>query len=63
MSLQAIGAVAGVGAGGLLVVLTVLYVAHAREVERLREWAGHAPERRRRPRPRGRRGRDRDGRR
>jgi hypothetical protein len=42
---QAVGAVAGWAALALLAVLSVLYVSHARDVRRLREWAGHAPER------------------
>jgi hypothetical protein len=42
---QEIGAAAGVAAGVGLVVLSALYFSHAREVKRLREWAGRAPER------------------
>lgn len=44
-----IGALAGWAAGALLAVLSALYVAHAREVKRLREWTGGAPERTRHP--------------
>jgi hypothetical protein len=51
---RATGTVAGLVAVLGLVVLSALYVAHAREVRRLREWAGSAPERarpaKRRPR-------------
>ena len=39
-----LGAVAGVAAALGLVVLSALYVAHGRDVKRLREWAGRAPE-------------------
>jgi hypothetical protein len=39
------GAVAGLAAVVGLVVLSALYVSHARDVKRLREWAGRAPER------------------
>jgi hypothetical protein len=42
---QEIGAAAGVAAGVGLAVLSVRHVSHAREVKRLREWAGRAPER------------------
>jgi LytR cell envelope-related transcriptional attenuator len=42
---QEIGAAAGVASGLGLALLSVLYVSHAREVKRLREWAGRAPER------------------
>jgi LytR cell envelope-related transcriptional attenuator len=45
LSVAAIGAYAGLAAGVGLVVLSVLYVAHAREVRRLHTWAGRAPER------------------
>jgi hypothetical protein len=56
---QAIGAAAGLAAVVGLAVLSALYVSHARDVKRLREWAGRAPERsragvtavRRRPQP------------
>jgi hypothetical protein len=41
---QEIGAAAGLAAVVGLVVLSALYVLHAREVRRLREWAGRAPE-------------------
>src|SRR5436305_6176717 len=40
-----IGAVAGLVAIPGLAVLSLLYFAQAREVKRLREWAGRAPER------------------
>src|SRR3954462_432531 len=39
------GAYAGIAAFFGLAVLTVLYFAQARELKRLREWAGRAPER------------------
>lgn len=39
------GAYVGIAAFFGLAVLTVLYFAQAREVKRLREWAGHEPER------------------
>ena len=42
---QEIGAVAGWAAIVGLAVLSGLYVSHARDVKRLREWAGRAPER------------------
>jgi hypothetical protein len=42
---RATGALAGLLAILGLAVLSTLYVAHAREVRRLREWAGGAPER------------------
>jgi LytR cell envelope-related transcriptional attenuator len=42
---QQIGAAAGLAAGVGLAVLSALHVSHAREVKRLREWAGRAPER------------------
>src|SRR3954451_20343004 len=40
------GAYAGVAAVFGLGILSLLYFAQAREVKRLREWAGRAPERR-----------------
>src|SRR5205809_3729343 len=40
-----IGAVAGLVAIPGLAILALLYFAQAREVKRLREWAGRAPER------------------
>src|SRR6059036_1081646 len=43
--LQKIGALAGLAAIPALAVLALLYFAQAREVKRLREWAGRAPER------------------
>jgi hypothetical protein len=43
--LREIGALAGLAAILGLAVLGGLYVAHARDVRRLREWAGAAPER------------------
>jgi hypothetical protein len=43
--LREIGALAGLAALVGLSVLGGLYVAHARDVRRLREWAGRAPER------------------
>src|SRR4051812_50015419 len=39
------GAYAGIAAFFGLAVLSLLYFAQAREVKRLREWAGRAPER------------------
>src|SRR3954449_565212 len=42
---QHYGAYAGVAAGFGLGILSLLYFAQAREVKRLREWAGRAPER------------------
>src|SRR5436309_934733 len=42
--LQEIGAAGGLAAVAGLVALSALYVSHAREVKRLREWAGRAPE-------------------
>lgn len=41
---QEIGAAAGWAAVVGLAVLSALYISHAREVKRLREWAGRAPE-------------------
>jgi LytR cell envelope-related transcriptional attenuator len=41
---QELGAAAGLAAVVGLAVLSALYVAHARDVKRLREWAGRAPE-------------------
>jgi LytR cell envelope-related transcriptional attenuator len=41
---QEFGAVAGLAAIVGLVVLSALYVSHARDVKRLRKWAGGAPE-------------------
>ena len=43
--LQEIGAAAGLASVVGLAVLSVLYFSQAREVKRLREWAGRAPER------------------
>src|SRR4051794_7906325 len=43
--LQTIGAIAGLAAIPGLAVLSLLYFGQAREVKRLREWAGRAPER------------------
>src|SRR6185369_17918161 len=43
--LTQIGALAGLAAIPGLAVLSLLYFAQAREVKRLREWAGRAPER------------------
>src|SRR4051794_24687672 len=43
--LQTAGAIAGFAAVAGLAVLSVLYFGQAREVKRLREWAGRAPER------------------
>ena len=42
---QEIGAAAGLAAVAGLAVLSVLYFSQARDVKRLREWAGRAPER------------------
>src|SRR4051812_6429817 len=42
---EQIGAICGFAAILGLAVLSVLYFAQAREVKRLREWAGRAPER------------------
>jgi LytR cell envelope-related transcriptional attenuator len=42
---QEIGAAAGVAAVVGLAVLSALHVSHARDIRRLREWAGRAPER------------------
>lgn len=42
---QALGALAGWAAGVGVVVLSALYWSHARDVQRLRAWAGGAPER------------------
>src|SRR4051794_41835923 len=43
--LETIGALAGLAAVPGLAVLSLLYFGQAREVRRLREWAGRAPER------------------
>jgi hypothetical protein len=43
--IKEIGAIAGIGAFIGLAVLTLLYFSQARDVRRLREWAGRAPER------------------
>ncbi|MBA2420407.1 MAG: hypothetical protein H0V57_04685, partial [Thermoleophilaceae bacterium] len=43
--LQEIGAYAGLAAVLGLAVLSALYFSQARDVRRLREWAGRAPER------------------
>src|SRR4051812_7992358 len=43
--LKTIGALAGLAAIPGLAVLSLLYFGQAREVRRLREWAGRAPER------------------
>src|SRR5687767_2232867 len=43
--LEKIGVYAGLAAIPGLAVLAMLYFAQAREVRRLREWAGRAPER------------------
>jgi hypothetical protein len=43
--IQEIGAFAGLGAFLGLAILTLLYFSQARDVRRLREWAGRAPER------------------
>jgi hypothetical protein len=48
---QEIGAAAGLGAVVGLAVLSALYFSQARDVKRLREWAGRAPERSRRAVP------------
>jgi hypothetical protein len=45
---QEIGAAAGLAAALGLAVLSALYLSQARDVRRLREWAGRAPERPRR---------------
>jgi hypothetical protein len=42
--LQEIGAAGGLAAVAGLAVLLALYLSHARDVKRLREWAGRAPE-------------------
>jgi hypothetical protein len=52
MAVQEIGAAAGLAAVAGLAVLSALYVSHARDVKRLREWAGGAPERSAASRPR-----------
>jgi hypothetical protein len=44
-TIQEIGAAAGVVAAVGLAVLSTLYFSQARDVKRLREWAGRAPER------------------
>src|SRR6202521_3361922 len=44
-SLTKVGAIAGLAAVLGLAVLSLLYFAQARELKRLREWAGRAPER------------------
>lgn len=49
--IQETGAAAGLAAVAGLAVLSALYVSHAREVKRLRAWAGRAPERARPQRP------------
>ena len=43
--LEKIGAIAGLAAIPGLAILALLYFGQAREVKRLREWAGRAPER------------------
>src|SRR3954464_5949287 len=43
--LETIGALAGLAAIPGLAVISLLYFGQAREVKRLREWAGRAPER------------------
>src|SRR3954452_15403144 len=43
--LKTVGALAGLAAVPGLGVLSLLYFGQAREVRRLREWAGRAPER------------------
>jgi hypothetical protein len=43
--IKEIGAIAGIGAFFGLAVLSLLYFSQARDVRRLREWAGRAPER------------------
>src|SRR3982751_6683536 len=53
--LKTIGALAGLLAVPGLAVLSLLYFGQAREVRRLREWAGRAPERAAEPCPRPRR--------
>ena len=47
---QEIGSYAGLAAVVGLAVLSVLYFSQARDVKRLREWAGRAPERAAEPR-------------
>jgi hypothetical protein len=42
---EAVGAAAGLAAGAGLPLLVVLHLSQARDVKRLREWAGRAPER------------------
>ncbi len=44
-AIRDIGALAGLGAFLGLAVLSLLYISQARDVRRLREWAGRAPER------------------
>lgn len=44
-SIRDIGAIAGLGAFLGLAILSLLYFSQARDVRRLREWAGRAPER------------------
>ena len=44
-TIRDIGAVAGLGAFLGLAILTLLFVSQARDLRRLREWAGRAPER------------------
>jgi hypothetical protein len=44
-TIRDIGAVAGLGAFLGLAILSLLYISQARDVRRLREWAGRAPER------------------
>ncbi|MCW2992482.1 MAG: LytR family transcriptional regulator, partial [Solirubrobacterales bacterium] len=43
--IEQVGAIAGLAAIVGLAVLSLLYFAQAREIKRLREWAGRAPER------------------
>ncbi len=43
--IQEIGAYAGLAAIPGLAILSALYFSQARDVKRLREWAGRAPER------------------
>src|SRR4051794_41615170 len=43
--LKTIGALAGLAAIPGIAIMAVLYYGQAREVKRLREWAGRAPER------------------
>jgi hypothetical protein len=43
--IQGVGAAAGVAAVAGLALLSTLYLSQARDVKRLREWAGRAPER------------------